>query len=421
MKFAGYFKFAAPVVLPLALLISAQAQTGELARDERWREDVRFYARELPQRHKNLFFQLPKDEFEREIKNLEVRIPKLSDGEIALELMRITARVGDGHTSSSMPESEQSFFPIRLERFKEGWFATQTTTDYEKILGGQIIKIGDVKVPKAAHLLRGLISAENEIVRESRLGFFFTSAGILKAKGIWKTAETGEFTFIGQDGERISIDARPLTGEQYRKAQIRRSSDSGKTPFTAKNTASNYWFEYLPEAKTLYLAYNKCTNAPEKPFAELVKEIFAVADSQPTQKFVVDLRRNGGGNSAVIWSLYGELKKRPQLIKKGNLFVLVSSRTFSSAFMNALEMRNTLNALWVGEAPGQKPNAYGEVRQFQLPNSKIVVQYSTKFWELMKGSDIAFVPVDVPVQMSFSDYTKGHDQVLQAALDYKGN
>jgi hypothetical protein len=163
------------------------------------------------------------------------------------------------------------------------------------------------------------------------------------------------------------------------------------------------------------------TGAPKKPFAELVKEIFAVADSQPTQKFVVDLRRNGGGNSAVIWSLYGELKKRPQLIKKGNLFVLVSSRTFSSAFMNALEMRNTLNALWVGEAPGQKPNAYGEVRQFQLPNSKIVVQYSTKFWELMKGSDIAFVPVDVPVQMSFSDYTKGHDQVLQAALDYKGN
>lgn len=47
------------------------------------------------------------------------------------------------------------------------------------------------------------------------------------------------------------------------------------------------------------------------------------------------------------------------------------------------------------------------------------VQYSTKFWELMKGSDLPFAPVDIPVQAAFADYAQGRDTVLQAALGYK--
>lgn len=129
-KCVAYFKPAVWAVLLLVSLSSVQAQTGESSRDERWREDVRFYAAELPKRHKNLFFQLPKEDFEREVKNLEARVPKLSDGEIAVEIMRISARVGDGHTVSFMPASGMMFFPLRLERFSEGWFVMQMADEY---------------------------------------------------------------------------------------------------------------------------------------------------------------------------------------------------------------------------------------------------------------------------------------------------
>ncbi len=74
-KFIRQFRLMACLILPFVLSTSAQAQTSELSRDERWREDVRFYAAELPKRHKNLFFQLSKNDFEREVERLEARIP----------------------------------------------------------------------------------------------------------------------------------------------------------------------------------------------------------------------------------------------------------------------------------------------------------------------------------------------------------
>jgi hypothetical protein len=37
----------------------------------------------------------------------------------------------------------------------------------------------------------------------------------------------------------------------------------------------------------------------------------------------------------------------------------------------------------------------------------------------MKGSDLPFAPVDIPVQAAFADYAQGRDTVLQAALGYK--
>lgn len=75
--------------------------------------------------------------------------------------------------------------------------------------------------------------------------------------------------------------------------------------------------------------------------------------------------------------------------------------------MNALEMPDRSQALWVGTPLGQRPNAYGEVRQFLLPHSKLNVQYLTKFWELMKGANLEFAPVDVQIQLAFSEYTEG--------------
>lgn len=407
-------------IMSLVSGTAADAQTTPLSRDERWREDIRFYSQELPKRHKNLFFKWPKGEFEREVTRLESRVPKLADGEVALELMRITARLGDGHTQSRMPAPGFSFFPLRFEHFAEGWFVVQTTDEYKQALGARLVKIGDVKVKRVAKMVKSLIAADNDLDRENRLRNYFVWAEVLQAKGILKSKEIGTFTFLDRNGKRLSLEIRPVSRiEDLRKIQWLGLSDVAKAPLTSKYAGRKYWFEHLPDDKALYLAYNECANDPDKPFDVFVKEVFAVVDSQPTEKFVVDLRRNSGGASAVIKSLYSELEKRPQLVEKGRLFVLVGNTTFSSAFMNAIEMRDRWNALWVGAPPGQKPNSYGEVRRFSLPHSKIEVQYSTKFHELMKGFNLAFAPVDIAIKQTFADYQKGRDQILQAALSYK--
>src|SRR5215203_2114114 len=128
-KFIRQFGFIAYVILPVVLSVFAQAQPKGLSRDERWREDVRFYAAELPRRHINPFSQLSKDDFEREVKRLEGRVPKMSDDDIYFALMRITAAVGDGHTGVGYYQLPTSRFPLRFSHFRDGWFVTRTTNE----------------------------------------------------------------------------------------------------------------------------------------------------------------------------------------------------------------------------------------------------------------------------------------------------
>ena len=65
--------------------------------------------------------------------------------------------------------------------------------------------------------------------------------------------------------------------------------------------------------------------------------------------------------------------------------------------MAAIDFRNRLQAILVGEPPGERPNSYGEVRLLTLPNSRLDVQYSTRFFRMMKDSDPPALMPDIVV------------------------
>src|SRR5215510_10817035 len=84
----------------VCLIVASLAARGarrELSPEE-WRQDLKFLAAELPRLHKNLFFQLPRSEFERQVRALDESIPTLSESEIRAALVRLVASVGNAHT-----------------------------------------------------------------------------------------------------------------------------------------------------------------------------------------------------------------------------------------------------------------------------------------------------------------------------------
>ena len=86
------------LLLCLAILVvipsSLTAQTK--LTPEQWREDLRFFAANMPKMHKNLFHSMTREQFDSAVKRLDERIPTMADHEILVELMRIVAMVGDG-------------------------------------------------------------------------------------------------------------------------------------------------------------------------------------------------------------------------------------------------------------------------------------------------------------------------------------
>ncbi|MEW6212944.1 MAG: hypothetical protein AB1631_31765, partial [Acidobacteriota bacterium] len=92
-------KTAALLLCALMCASSSFARQSEKTETEKWREDLRLMAREMPRLHKNLFHTMTREQFDAAIKKLDDRLPSLARHQVIVEMMKIVAMVGDGHTS----------------------------------------------------------------------------------------------------------------------------------------------------------------------------------------------------------------------------------------------------------------------------------------------------------------------------------
>ena len=404
---------AAPAANPAAGLPAAPR-----VKAEQWREDLKSLATELPRLHKNLFFRLPRADFERSVADLERAIPSLREDQIIVAMMRIVASVGDAHTGlSPWPTPWSRLFPLQLYWFKDGLYVTATTAPNRRALAARLASIGDTPIEQVLAAVGRLIPHDNDAWLKQQSPTYLVSPEILHALGILPGTEKGRYVFQDAQGGTFALEVGALSQQQMRSAKRLSAPDPAKVPAPRylRETGSNYWAEYLKDSQTVYVQYNRCENMGAMPFAAFSEKLMALADANPVRRFVVDLRHNGGGNSALAEPLIAELKQRPAINRKGVLFAVIGRRTFSSAVLNALQLRSETQATLVGEPTGGRPNHYGEVRSFSLPNSGLPVTYSTKYFAYAKEDTPSLTP-DILVEVSSSDYFAGRDPVLEAIL-----
>jgi C-terminal processing protease CtpA/Prc len=175
-----------------------------------------------------------------------------------------------------------------------------------------------------------------------------------------------------------------------------------------------YWRQFLPESGTLFIQYNSCSNDPQLPFSDFAAKVLTDADAQTLKRVLIDLRFNGGGDSRIIRPLKDGLAAR--LNKIGPIYVLIGPRTFSSAVDNAMELRSSVRAKLAGEPTGGKPSSYGEMKFVELPNSKLKVQFTSKFFGSRKASEAGELAPDIVVRRTLAEALAGRDPVLEAVL-----
>lgn len=133
-------------------------------------------------------------------------------------------------------------------------------------------------------------------------------------------------------------------------------------------------------------------------------------NTHTVDKFVIDIRDNSGGSDKYIDPIIDWIKNK-EINNKTHLFVIVGRTTFSSAIINAVTLRKETNATFIGEETSGKPNHYGSVKSFTLPNSKIEIQYSTQFNKTSTDNENTFMP-DKIIEISIKDYLAKEDPVL---------
>jgi hypothetical protein len=379
---------------------------------EQWAADLDFLARELPAKHVNLFFKIKPQDFRAEVTALRAQIPKLKRPEFLAGLARLVASVGDAHTALRF--LPQKAFPVKLYWFKEGICVTDTTPDFRDLLNGRLLTVGGHPVDEVVRAFSEIIPHDNEAELKDTIPRFLASSEYLLGLGLIDNPEEADFTVLTPQGTRASARMKSLALRgpiTWAGAE----PDPLRLPLCRRKTRLAYWFEYLAESRTVYFAYNSCQNMPGQPLGAFFQQLWAAIRQNPVDRLVVDLRNNGGGDSSLLDPFIDELAGEKEMNRKGRLFVVVGRRTFSSAILNALDLRRKTRALFYGEPTGGKPNHYGEIKSLALPSLKLTVSYSTRYFRSVDGDEPSFAP-DVTVDLSLEDYLALRDPVLEAIL-----
>jgi hypothetical protein len=383
-------------------------------RDARWFEDLEFLVTELESGHVEPFHSVTREEFEAEAAALAGAVPELSDTEIAFEIQRVVALIGDGHTAAQ-PDLAVTAYPIAVESFADGVVVVGTSSDHEDLLGASLVGVHGV--PTADVIQAGLpyFAGDSEQGKRPEVARQVIVPEFLDVILDGNAPAPGTLT-LSRDGREADITLPAMPLDTWRTAVT--IPQDRAVPLAAQRPHAYYWYRYLPEHSTLFVQYNVCADAPDLSFADFTDSAFETIAAEHPDRLVIDLRLNRGGDSTVFRTFLDRLREHP-LGDDGNLYVLIGSRTFSSALINALELRAETGAILVGQPTSGSPNHYGEVATFVLPNSGIVVGYATRFFRLTESDAEALIP-DVLVERTSTDHLAGIDATLERALEGAG-
>lgn len=396
-------------VLPLA------AQT----RDERWRQDVAFVGTELPQRHVNPFTRVSSADFQRALGQLSQAVPNLTDSEIKTELARIVALIGDGHTSLNLGQAAAGFnaLPLELYSFDDGVYVLSAAAEYSRAVGARVLRIGQRSIREALDAVATVISHENDAWVRHNAPRYLALAELLQALKITPDFSVVRFELVDSAGQSFSVDVRP-GGARTTAAP---DPATGFVPLFRRDPQLNYWFTYVASARMLYMRYNRAQEMASLPIGAFTAQLLEIFDARPVDRLVIDFRDNPGGSSALLTTVFfGFLSRLDRLGNPTRLYGIIGRGTFSAAVDNAEILKDAeVNQGFrfiklIGEPTGGKPGGFGEVLNFTLPNSRIVVSYSTVAFTSPFQTDSLLPSVSLPLYSS--DYFARHDPFLAAVL-----
>lgn len=301
------------------------------------------------------------------------------------ELERVLSTLQDGHTSINWYSSDEHYLKYLSDHKK--W-------------GETLIAINNKSIDEILNEKKTLFSYEIISFAKAQLANYLCSKEGLEYLG-YNTDMGITYTFEDTSGVKLdttyySEDYVPYT--EYSEYSNKENSSSEEASFVSYT---------IDKSKNIGIFTLKSCDC-NKEYTDCLRAFFTDVKKQSISNVVVDLRNNGGGNSLVAnkfleyldvntyrtgsmrWRLGPFLTKRSvgkhvnskqkDLTFTGNIYVMTSTTTFSSAMLFTQYISDNKLGTIVGEIPGNAPNGYGDIAVFKTPNAKLYFSVSTKIF-----------------------------------------
>jgi hypothetical protein len=396
------------------LLTTARTRATPGGTPQHWHEDLKYLVRELAARHANAFHYASREQFEAAAAALDARLDGMDDDEIYAGMDSLASMIGDGHTYVKFP-ADVARFPILFGMFNGQQRVAAVGPGWEKALGSRLVKIEEVPLARVRELILPLTPQdETPDFAVARVSDYLSLGMVLHGVGITRDRNVAHFTLADLANKEFTLELHAVAAKET--PLINWVMPFKERPLFRQNPTEIFWYQYLPDSRAVY-----CSFRGYKDLAGHAQGLFQLVQERKPDKLVIDLRQNLGGDyKEGLKHLVDPIRKLADINKKGRLFILIGTNTFSAAMANAAHFRYQTNAILVGRSIGEKPNSYQEPREFNLPNSHWTVRYSTQYYKFVESGENIIRP-DQEIQGTWDDYTAGRDTALEWVLRYKAN
>ena len=390
-----------------------------------WRVDLDYLDKRVRETHWEPFRVLPEAEWRSELRSLSDDIPDLEDTAAAVRLMKLIARVGDGHTSV-WPKNDGTWhaIPAVFYWFTDGLFLLAAAPEYEDAIGGRVTRIGGLSADEALRRAETVTPRDNEMTLRWLAPQVLSIMEVLKGLEIAESVDRLDLEIEQPGGERRTVHFESVPFHWMHGIPdgfvTMADEDSGPVPLWQRHPENPYWFESLPDEDLAYFQFNSVRDREDGPsIAEFTKTLFDSLIAEGTDALVIDVRRNNGGNNFLLSPLLEAIRATPALRERGHLFVIIGRGTFSACqnFVNRLD--RDVHPIFVGEPTGSRPNFVGEDNPIILPWSGLTVSASSRYWQDALSEDARpWIAPELIAEMSSKDFRTNRDPAMETVRAY---
>lgn len=375
--------------------------------------------------------------------------PLLDDDQIITRLATAVATARNGHTRLYLLRNRTSIrrYPVRVWWFGDSLYIVRSAPADSDLVGARVVSIGGQPIAKLAKLVAPLYAA-NRSWRRYISTYTLLSPEILHGLRVIPAAGAATIVAVAPNGRRLTRALEPLplvrAGDateawwDLSPAHPGRWGpwldvlplDTAQLPLYLRNPRRNYWLQYIPANRLLYVNYNRSQEDSSEATSAFADRLFGEIQRTNPAKVVVDLRFNTGGNLDLAEPMIRRLAALPLARERGRLFVITGRATFSAGIYHAALLRELTQAVFVGEPVGDNLDFWSEGGNFVLPNSKLTLHFADRFHSYsrreyperrpyVRDLSLKSLDPDIAVETSFKQYLAGRDPALDAVIKFR--
>lgn len=352
---------------------------------------------------------------------LKKQVSNLSDAQIVFEMQHLLTLLKQSHNAidfdAQVERVKLTELPLTFYIFPEGLYIVDAAAPYEDLIGAKVLRFDDTTAERAIEATKYVIARENDMAVVWSAPKHLKLVQLLYALKLTSSPQQANLTVLDRDGKTRTVSPKPVVLSRPPKLKAPRLANLPSPPLYLSRPEDIYWFEYLPDDKTIYLQYNQVEDKKDENLRQFGLRLRDFLVKNEVRNLIVDVRRNNGGSTFLDSELLRTLIEF-DTNKDNTLYLFTGRNTFSAASNFITDVNRLTRAVIVGEPSSSTPlMTGGDEALIVLPYSGFLGFISSTTWALTAPRDTRlWIAPDIPVQLTAKDYFANRDPLLETVL-----